>query len=84
MIKVTAAELQRQFGRYGDLALKEPVSVRHHGRDSLVVLSAEEYARLKALDTRQAVYPWELPADLREALETAEPPEESQRFNDEV
>jgi len=56
MVTVTAADLQRQFGRYRDLALKEPVSVTHHGRESLVMLSAEEYRRLKSYDDRQALY----------------------------
>jgi len=58
MVTVTAAELQRQFGRYRDLALKEPVSITHHGRETLVVLSADEYRRLKSLDDRQALYAW--------------------------
>ena len=50
MITITAAELQKQFGRYRDAALTEPVSITHHGRDSIVMLSAYEYNRLKALD----------------------------------
>ena len=57
-----------------ELALKESVSITHHGRETLVVLSAEEFKRLKALDTRQAFYAWEIPEDLANALETAEPP----------
>jgi prevent-host-death family protein len=83
MVTITAAELQRQFGRYRDLAIREPVRVTHHGRDSLVVLSAEEYARLKALDTREALRPWELPADLAQALETVEIPPEAAQFDHE-
>lgn len=50
MITITAAEFQKQFGRYRDAALTEPVSITHHGRDSIVMLSADEYKRLKALD----------------------------------
>jgi prevent-host-death family protein len=50
MITITAAELQKQFGRYRDAALTEPVSITHHGRDSIVMMSADEYKRLKALD----------------------------------
>lgn len=74
MVTITSAELQKQFGRYRELALRAPVSVTHHGRESLVVLSADEYKRLKALDTRQALHAWELPDDLVRALEVAEPP----------
>ena len=84
MVTVTAAELQKQFGRFRDLALREPVSVTHHGRDSLVMLSSDEYNRLKALDTRFAVYPWELPNDLVEALEKSEPPAFTTQFDHEL
>ena len=69
MRTVTAAELQKQFGFYREIARKEPVSVTHHGRESLVVLSAEEYKKLKAFDTRQAYYPHELPDDLLAELD---------------
>jgi len=84
MVTITAAELQKQFGRYREMAIKEPVSVTHHGRESLVILSAEEYKRLKSFDDRRAVYPRELPADLAEALESAEPPEFSKQFDSEI
>jgi prevent-host-death family protein len=69
MVTITAAELQKQFGRYRDIALREPVLVTHHGRESLVILSADEYKRLEALDTRQAFYTHELPDDMRAELE---------------
>lgn len=84
MVKITAAELQKQFGRYREVAIREPVSVTHHGRDSLVILSADEYRRLKALDDRKAVHPWELPDDLALALETAAPPEATREFDHEI
>jgi hypothetical protein len=61
-------------------ALKEPVTVTHHGRASLVVLSIEEFNRLKSLDTRKHYYAWELPDDLAEALKDAKPAPESMRF----
>lgn len=69
MVTITAAELQRQFDHYRDLALREPVSVTHHGRESLVMLSAEEYRRLRAFDTRQAFYAREFPDDLLDELD---------------
>ncbi|EFG8564905.1 type II toxin-antitoxin system Phd/YefM family antitoxin, partial [Escherichia coli] len=47
MIKVSAAEFQRNIGRYTDLALKEPIAVTRNGRERNVVLSSEEYYRLK-------------------------------------
>lgn len=84
MVTVTSADLRKQFGRCRELALKEPVSVTHHGRESLVVLSADEFRRLKALDTRQALYAWELPDDLAKALEEAEPPAFTAKFDPEL
>jgi prevent-host-death family protein len=48
--KVSAAEFQNNFGRYSDAARRAPVFVTRYGRDELVVVSAEEYARLRASD----------------------------------
>ncbi len=50
METVSAAEFQRQIGQYQDRALVEPVMVTRNGRERLVLLSAEEYRRLKHLD----------------------------------
>ena len=47
MMTVSAVEFQRNFGRYQDEALRQPVSITRNGRDRLVVLSSEEYQRLK-------------------------------------
>jgi len=84
MIMITAAELQKQFGRYREIGIKEPVVVTHHGRESLVVLSGDEYKRLKALDDRQSLYAWGLPKELVEALDKAEPPEFTKQFDHET
>ncbi|MSP02306.1 MAG: type II toxin-antitoxin system Phd/YefM family antitoxin [Acetobacteraceae bacterium] len=54
MLKVSASEFQRDFGRYQDEALKQPLSITRNGRDHLVVLAVEEYRRLKRRD--RAVY----------------------------
>lgn len=80
MMTVTSVELQKHFGPVREKALKEPVTVTHHGRESLVVLSIEEFNRLKSLDTRKHYYAWELPEDLAEALKSAKPSPESMRF----
>ena len=61
MPTVTAATLTKQFGRWRDLAQREPVSITHHGRETLVMISAEEYRRLKALDDRRVYAAEELP-----------------------
>jgi PHD/YefM family antitoxin component YafN of YafNO toxin-antitoxin module len=50
MVRVSAGELQRQWGRIQDMALAEPVTVTCNGRDRMVLLSTEEYNRLKRRD----------------------------------
>jgi len=50
MHAVSAAEFQRNFGRYQDEALKQPLSITRNGRERLVVLAVEEYQRLKRRD----------------------------------
>jgi PHD/YefM family antitoxin component YafN of YafNO toxin-antitoxin module len=50
MLTVSAAEFQRNFGRYQDEALKQPLSISRNGRERLVVLAVEEYQRLKRRD----------------------------------
>jgi prevent-host-death family protein len=50
MVRVSSAELQRQWGRVQDLALAEPVTITSNGRDRMVLLSADEYQRLKKRD----------------------------------
>lgn len=72
MIRVSAAELQRQFGTYGEKAQREPVTITKHGRDSLVLLSVEAYERLKSFDTREGYCAWELPDDIVKAIDVAE------------
>ena len=42
---VPAAEVQRNFGIYQDMALVEPVFVTRNGREKTVLLSVEEYRR---------------------------------------
>jgi prevent-host-death family protein len=50
VVRISSVEFQRNFGRYQDTALTEPVTVMHHGRDRTVLISAEEYRRLKRRD----------------------------------
>lgn len=47
MIRVSAAEFQRNFGRYSDLALREPVAVTRNGRERTVTMSIEEYRKMR-------------------------------------
>jgi prevent-host-death family protein len=51
-MKVSSAEFQKQFGSLADKALTEPVTITRNGRDRLVLMSVEEYERLKRRDRR--------------------------------
>ncbi|MBZ4341551.1 type II toxin-antitoxin system Phd/YefM family antitoxin, partial [Mycobacterium tuberculosis] len=48
MTRVPASEFQREFGRLRGVAHREAVIVTSHGRDDVVLLSAEEYQRLQS------------------------------------
>jgi prevent-host-death family protein len=71
VLKVSAAEFQRNIGRYQDLALRQPVAVTRNGRESCVLLSTEEYRRLKRRD-RQVFSTADMPEDLVEAVRNSE------------
>ena len=51
-MRITSAEFQKKFESLADQALTEPVTITRHGRDRLVLLSVEEYDRLKRRDRR--------------------------------
>jgi prevent-host-death family protein len=51
-VKVSAAEFHRNIGTYQDMALTKAVTITKNGRDRTVLISAEEYARLKRRDRR--------------------------------
>ena len=74
-IRVTANEFQQAFGALTDKAAEEPVTITKEGRDHLVVLSAEEYARLKRRDRRVGLTS-ELPEEWAEAVRGAKVPDE--------
>ena len=51
-VTVSAAEFHRNVGVYQDIALTKPVTITKNGRERTVLLSAQEYARLKRRDRR--------------------------------
>ncbi len=82
-VRVSSGDFLKSYGRFTETALREPVTITSHGRERLVLLSADEYRRLKAND-RAPLYPWELSdSDLR-ALEASEPPAAASRFDHET
>ncbi len=68
-INVTATEFQTRAGKYIKSAAKEPVYITKHNRPARVLIDIDEYERLKSYDTRQALYPHELPDDVKSELE---------------
>lgn len=82
--RVSSSEFLKSYGALSRRAQREPVTITNHGQDSLVLISAEEFKRLKSLDTRRAYHPWELPEELKQALEEAEPPAWTAQFDHEL
>ncbi len=68
MVKVSSMEFQRSFGRYQDIALTEPVVITRNGRERVVMISVDEYDRLKQRD-RQAGRAEDLPDDILGKIE---------------
>jgi len=83
MVKVSAAEFQRNIGRYQDLALTQPVAVTRNGRERTVMISIEEYRRLKRRDRQVLSLDDFSEADIA-ALETTRAPEASKAFDHEL
>ena len=52
MMKVSSAEFIKNYGTLTDKALVEPVTITKNGRDRLVVISSDEYERLRTNDRR--------------------------------
>jgi prevent-host-death family protein len=50
MKTLTAKDAKYSFGHLIDLARVEPLTVTKHGRAVVVVMAAEEFERLKALE----------------------------------
>jgi prevent-host-death family protein len=81
-ISISSGDFLKSYGRISETALREPVSITSHGRERLVLLSADEYKRLKQND-RVTLYPWEMSAEDLTALAASEPPPEAEAFNHE-
>jgi PHD/YefM family antitoxin component YafN of YafNO toxin-antitoxin module len=83
MIKVSAAEFQRNIGRYQDLALTQAVAVTRNGRERTVMISVDEYQRLKRRD-RQVLGLQDFTAEDIDALEAVRAPEAAKAFDSEM
>ena len=79
----TSADFQRKIGHYQDKALVEPVMVTRNGRERVVLISADEFKRLKRRDREVMGLEDFTKADL-EAIRNAEPPLEAAMFDHEL
>ena len=80
MSRVSSTELSNKLGLYQDEALKRPVIITKNNRERLVMLSIDEYRRLKQLD-RKALFVEELSDAELEAISRAEVPAEYDHLN---
>jgi prevent-host-death family protein len=71
---INASEFQKRVGEFSDIARREPVTVTRHGRPSLVLMSAEDYERLRQIEQRmtKAVRVADLSAETIEAIRAAD------------
>jgi len=82
-LKVSAADFQRNIGRYQDIALRQPVAVTRNGRESCVLISVEEFNRLKRRD-REVLRISQFTEQDAEHIRNSHPPVEAQAFDDEL
>jgi PHD/YefM family antitoxin component YafN of YafNO toxin-antitoxin module len=74
--RVSTEEFIKDFSSFAARALTEPVIITQNGGDQLVVLSVEEYWRLKRRD-RKVYRAEDIPDELVTAIASAEAPPES-------
>lgn len=46
-MRVSSAEFLKSYGALSDKALSEPITITRNGRDRLVLVSAEEFERIR-------------------------------------
>jgi PHD/YefM family antitoxin component YafN of YafNO toxin-antitoxin module len=74
-MRVSSSEFIRDYRKFSDKALAEPVVITSGGRDRLVVIAAAEYERLKRRD-RRVIEAGELDEGQLDAIAKAEVPAE--------
>lgn len=80
---VSSVEASKAFGRISRRALAAPVIITHHGNDSLVLISAAEYQRLKSRD-REVLALTNFSDEDRAAIAASRTPAEVAKFDDEL
>jgi prevent-host-death family protein len=80
MSKVTSGEFQREFGRYRALAQREAVIITNHGRDDVVLLGADDYARLRGYE-QKLFHVSQFPREIIDELGSVAPPKGAAKFD---
>jgi PHD/YefM family antitoxin component YafN of YafNO toxin-antitoxin module len=80
---VSSVEASKSFGRISRQALMAPLTITHHGHDSLVLMSAAEYQRLKRRD-REVLTMADFTDEDRAAVAASRAPAEASAFDGEV
>ena len=73
MVRVSASQFAKNFGRYKEIAQREPVEITSHERTSGYLISEAEFKLFLGLRAKagQAYYVEELPAEVIEDLVNA-------------
>lgn len=68
MKTVTASEFQKNFGAFKEVAQREPVAITSNGRESVVLISAAEYAEYRKHVKSDYVYGGKVTEDFERDL----------------
>ena len=69
-LTVSATALQKQFGKWAEKAIKEPIAIERHGRESLYLVSAERFKELRERE-RRAFAVEDMPDDIADLIRKA-------------
>jgi PHD/YefM family antitoxin component YafN of YafNO toxin-antitoxin module len=82
-MKVSSAEFIKNYGTLADKALQEPVTITRNGRDRLVLISSEEYERMRRRD-RRVIRVEDMSEEEMEEILNQRVPEEYDYLNEEL
>lgn len=82
-MKVSSAEFIKNYGTLSDKALQEPVTITRNGRERLVLLSSEEYERMRRRD-RRVIRIEDLSDEEMDEIMQQRVPEEYDHLNEEL
>ena len=69
-LTVSATALQKQFGKWAEKAIKEPIAIERQGRESLYLVSAERFKELRERE-RRAFAVEDMPDDIADLIRKA-------------